>query len=82
MSPGGYASGGPREAAPVITFSRSLQDGPPSLELGHIWFRCRVKPARSRFQFSQPLAGIMKGARFLEAEFRGEAPEGIENPTR
>jgi hypothetical protein len=29
-----------------------------------------------------PLAGIMKGARFLEAEFRGEAPEGIENPTR
>jgi hypothetical protein len=29
-----------------------------------------------------PLAGIMKGARFLEAEFRGEAPTGIENPTR
>jgi hypothetical protein len=26
--------------------------------------------------------GIMKGARLLEAEFRGEEPEGIPNPTR
>ncbi len=28
------------------------------------------------------LEGIMKGARMLEAEFRGEAPEGVPNPTR
>jgi hypothetical protein len=28
------------------------------------------------------LEGIMKGARLLEAEFRGEEPEGIPNPTR
>jgi len=28
------------------------------------------------------LEGIMKGARLLEAEFRGEAPEGVPNPTR
>ena len=28
------------------------------------------------------LEGIMQGARLLEAEFRGEKPEGIENPTR
>ena len=28
------------------------------------------------------LEGIMKGARLLEAEFRGEEPEGVPNPTR
>lgn len=28
------------------------------------------------------LEGIMKGARLLEADFRGEEPEGIPNPTR
>jgi hypothetical protein len=28
------------------------------------------------------LEGIMKGARMLEAEFRGEAPAGVANPTR
>ena len=28
------------------------------------------------------LEGIMKGARLLEAEFRGEKPEGVLNPTR
>ena len=28
------------------------------------------------------LEGIMKGARLLEAEFRGEEPEGVVNPTR
>jgi hypothetical protein len=28
------------------------------------------------------LEGIMQGARLLEAEFRGEEPEGIANPTR
>ena len=28
------------------------------------------------------LEGIMRGARVLEAEFRGEAPEGVANPTR
>ncbi len=28
------------------------------------------------------LEGIMKGARLLEAEFRGENPQGIANPTR
>ena len=28
------------------------------------------------------LEGIMKGARLLEAEFRGESPEGVANPTR
>jgi hypothetical protein len=28
------------------------------------------------------LEGIMKGARLLEAEFRGEDPEGVANPTR
>ena len=28
------------------------------------------------------LEGIMKGARVLEAEFRGEEPEGVANPTR
>ena len=28
------------------------------------------------------LQGIMKGARLLEAEFRGEKPEGVANPTR
>jgi hypothetical protein len=28
------------------------------------------------------LEGIMKGARVLEAEFRGEDPEGVVNPTR
>ncbi len=28
------------------------------------------------------LRGIMKGARLLEAEFRGEEPEGVANPTR
>lgn len=28
------------------------------------------------------LEGIMKGARVLEAEFRGESPEGVVNPTR
>ena len=28
------------------------------------------------------LEGIMKGARLLEAEFRGEEPEGIPNPVR
>ena len=26
--------------------------------------------------------GIMKGARLLEADYRGEAPKGIVNPTR
>ena len=29
-----------------------------------------------------PLVAIMKGARLLEAVFRGEDPEGIANPTR
>ena len=28
------------------------------------------------------LQGIMRGARLLEAEFRGEQPEGVTNPTR
>ena len=28
------------------------------------------------------LEGIMHGARLLEAEFRGEEPEGVTNPTR
>ena len=28
------------------------------------------------------LEGIMKGARLLEADFRGEDPEGVVNPTR
>ena len=28
------------------------------------------------------LEGIMKGARLLEAEFRGEDPGGVVNPTR
>ena len=28
------------------------------------------------------LDGIMKGARLLEAEFRGEEPDGVVNPTR
>ena len=28
------------------------------------------------------LEGIMKGARLLEADFRGEEPEGVVNPTR
>ena len=28
------------------------------------------------------LEGIMKGARLLEADFRGEEPEGVANPTR
>ena len=28
------------------------------------------------------LQGIMKGARLLEADFRGEEPEGVVNPTR
>jgi hypothetical protein len=28
------------------------------------------------------LEGIMKGARLLEADFRGESPEGVANPTR
>jgi hypothetical protein len=28
------------------------------------------------------LEGIMRGARLLEAEFRGEEPEGVANPTR
>ena len=28
------------------------------------------------------LEGIMKGARLLEADFRGEQPEGVANPTR
>ena len=28
------------------------------------------------------LQGIMKGARLLEADFRGEKPEGVANPTR
>ena len=28
------------------------------------------------------LEGIMKGARVLEAEFRGEEPEGVPNPVR
>ena len=28
------------------------------------------------------LEGIMHGARLLEAEFRGEEPEGVANPTR
>ena len=28
------------------------------------------------------LQGIMKGARLLEAEFRGEEPEGIANPVK
>ena len=28
------------------------------------------------------LQGIMKGARLLEAEFRGEEPEGVPNPVR
>ena len=26
--------------------------------------------------------GILRGARLLEAEFRGEEPEGVANPTR
>ena len=28
------------------------------------------------------LEGIMHGARLLEADFRGEEPEGVANPTR
>ena len=28
------------------------------------------------------MEGIMHGARLLEAEFRGENPEGVPNPTR
>ena len=28
------------------------------------------------------LEGIMHGARLLEADFRGEEPEGVPNPTR